>query len=476
MIGGRGESQSDREALEKLADWCGRFSPVVGIEEAAAPESLLLDITGLDALFGGEAQLAGEILRELAARGLTAVVAVADAIGAAWAMAHFGTGDREERERGRKGEGETHWTKVAGESPLLPCSPSPPLCSTFILHPSSSPLSPSLPVIALRLPEQVAAMLHQLGIDCIGQLEMLPRADLLSRFGPELLRRWDQATGRLGETVPVYQSQPEWETGCWLEHPTTQRKAIELVLQKLLERLEQLLAHHGQGAMQLTCRLDCPPERPIELTLGLFQPTASARHLLPLVAMQLERLSLPAAVVAIHVRASLTAALQRRQGELFSDLSPWQNPRHVAQLIERLSSRLGSRAVFRPRLVPDPQPELAYRYRPLVNDGRGQSRRNGPRRPAAAIEVPPRPLRLLRRPIPLATVSIVPDGPPLKFSHSGGQHQVARTWGPERIETGWWRNQPVGRDYYRVETTTGHRFWLFRRLRDGHWFLHGLFE
>jgi hypothetical protein len=34
----------------------------------------------------------------------------------------------------------------------------------------------------------------------------------------------------------------------------------------------------------------------------------------------------------------------------------------------------------------------------------------------------------------------------------------------------------VGRDYYRVETTTGHRFWLFRRLRDGHWFLHGLFE
>jgi protein ImuB len=70
----------------------------------------------------------------------------------------------------------------------------------------------------------------------------------------------------------------------------------------------------------------------------------------------------------------------------------------------------------------------------------------------------------------------MPDGPPLKFSHSGGQHQVARTWGPERIETGWWRSQPVGRDYYRVETTTGRRFWLFRRLRDGRWFLHGTFE
>ena len=140
----------------------------------------------------------------------------------------------------------------------------------------------------------------------------------------------------------------------------------------------------GQGAMQLTCRLDCPPQRPIDLVVGLFQPTASARHLFPLVAIQLERLSLPAAVAAIHVQASLTAALQRQQRELFSDLSPRKNPRHVGQLIERLSSRLGSRAVVRPRLVADPQPELAYRYQPLVHDGRSKPRHSGPRRPSAA--------------------------------------------------------------------------------------------
>ena len=432
------------------------------------PESLLLDITGLDALFGSEAQLAQEILRELAARGLTAVVAVADTIGAAWAVAHFGEGG------GEKGKTEGEISQKRSRAHL---SFSPFPCLPLLVPPSSAVAAlRALPVIALRLPEPIAQTLHQLGIDRIGQLEMLPRAELLSRFGPELLRRWDQATGRLGETVPVYQSQPEWEAGCWLEHPTTRREAIEAVLQKLLGRLEQLLVYHGQGAMQLTCWLDCPPEQPIELAVGLFQPTASARHLLPLVAMQLERLALPAAIAAIHVRASQTAALERRQQELFSAFSPRQDPRHVAQLIERLSSRLGSRAVVRPRLVPDAQPELAYRYQPLVNDGRSKPRHSGLRRPSAALEVPPRPLRLLPRPIPLATVSIMPDGPPLKFSHSGGQHQVARTWGPERIETGWWRSQPVGRDYYRVETTTGRRFWLFRRLRDGRWFLHGTFE
>ena len=53
---------------------------------------------------------------------------------------------------------------------------------------------------------------------------------------------------------------------------------------------------------------------------------------------------------------------------------------------------------------------------------------------------------------------------------------MARHWGPERIETGWWRRACMRRDYYRVETTAGLRFWLFRDLDDGGWFLHGSFE
>jgi protein ImuB len=53
---------------------------------------------------------------------------------------------------------------------------------------------------------------------------------------------------------------------------------------------------------------------------------------------------------------------------------------------------------------------------------------------------------------------------------------LAQHWGPERIETAWWRGRSVRRDYYRVETAEGSRYWLFRRLTDGQWFLHGEFE
>jgi protein ImuB len=53
---------------------------------------------------------------------------------------------------------------------------------------------------------------------------------------------------------------------------------------------------------------------------------------------------------------------------------------------------------------------------------------------------------------------------------------VTRSWGPERIETGWWRGQDARRDYYAVTTQLGTRFWIFRRRDDGRWFLHGCFD
>ena len=73
-------------------------------------------------------------------------------------------------------------------------------------------------------------------------------------------------------------------------------------------------------------------------------------------------------------------------------------------------------------------------------------------------------------------ISVAPDGPPIRFRRSGRVWQIARHWGPERIETGWWRGRTIRRDYYRIETLEGQRYWLFRRREDGKWFLHGEYE
>ena len=63
----------------------------------------------------------------------------------------------------------------------------------------------------------------------------------------------------------------------------------------------------------------------------------------------------------------------------------------------------------------------------------------------------------------------------MRFRLGDEVHDVAQAHGPERIETSWWRGATVRRDYYVVETRSGARFWLFRRLKDGGWFLHGMF-
>ena len=75
----------------------------------------------------------------------------------------------------------------------------------------------------------------------------------------------------------------------------------------------------------------------------------------------------------------------------------------------------------------------------------------------------------------LEVLTVPPAGPPIIFYYLGSKHDVSRHWGPERIETGWWRGPMTSRDYYRIETDSGQRFWIFKNLRDKQWYLHGEF-
>jgi protein ImuB len=145
-------------------------------------------------------------------------------------------------------------------------------------------------------------------------------------------------------------------------------------------------------------------------------------------------------------------------------------------LFDRLAGRLGAKAVVEPHLVRDAQPEHAWMGMPPAG---GASRASATQtRLAAPAER--RPSWLFPRPVVLDVVAVVSAAtdagrPPVRFRHGGQVHDVAAAHGPERIETAWWRGPIVRRDYYVVETQTGGRFWIFRRLKDGGWFLHGVF-
>jgi protein ImuB len=436
------DSRADHEALQRLAVWCHRYSPLVGLDDATQPDSLLLDVTGVARFFDGEEALAGRILAQFTRRGIVVRIGLAATVGTAWAAARSST------------------------SPLSALHS--PLSPTIVPSDQTQDFLAAMPLVGLRLPDEILDLLRQLGLQRVGELESLPRADFNARFGPELLRRWDQAAGRLDEPIVALPLPQKFEAEQFFEHPLGDRATLEFVLNQLVQRVAQIANLAGRGALRVEVHFDCKASGNLAFDVGLFRPSASADHLFGLVQMRLERARLPGKVETLVVRITETAALEEHQAKLFDLGTASQHTQQTADLIDRLASRLGRDRILAVRLLAEAQPERAYRYESLVAKRRN-TRRSPPR------DLPPRPLQLLRRPVRLAAVAIVPDGPPLHFTLPSGQQRVARSWGPERIQTGWWRGQPIHRDYYRVETTTGTRYWLFRRRTDGAWFLHGVF-
>ena len=81
------DPEADAQLLEAIADWCDRYTPLVGLDP---PDGLMLDITGCAHLFGGEAALCRDLVARLARQGLRSRAAVADTVGCAWGMARYG--------------------------------------------------------------------------------------------------------------------------------------------------------------------------------------------------------------------------------------------------------------------------------------------------------------------------------------------------------------------------------------------------
>ena len=155
---------ADAEALDRLAFWMlQRFAPIVA---ADPPAEIVINSTGTDHLHGGEAATLAILVEKLTGVGLRARAAIADTWGAAHALARF--------------------------DPRL----------GFVSEPGNAARNVApLSIAALRLAPNMVRDLRVLGFDSVGDLLAQPRAPLSLRFGPELGRRLDQATGRLAEPI-----------------------------------------------------------------------------------------------------------------------------------------------------------------------------------------------------------------------------------------------------------------------------------
>lgn len=432
---------ADLAGLRELARTCNDFSPLFGIEAAKSPECLLLDVTGCEHLFGGEQHLVDALAEDLRQRGFQVRAALAPTIGAAWAAAR-----------------------------CLAMPHQQPALSNVGLDESLA----LLPITSLRLPLKIIETLHELGLRRIGQVRALPRETLPSRFGPELLLRLDQAFGDAPELL-VPERPPEPIAAVWVtDEPLTDRESLKFVSGQLLEELLGPLKPQRDGVRQLLCQIKGTAARPVELVVNLVSPTDVVKHLLELLSLQIDRADLPEGISFVRMEATSVGSLATRQRDLFGFETDADTHREVSSLLDRLSNRLGATAVVHAVLVPDAQPELAVKHEPCVAERRTTMSSLSPLRTQQSAHT--RPLRLFAPPQRIEATAAGPEGAPMHFRWDRRDHRVIRSWGPERIETGWWRDDAVCRDYFRVVTQTGQHFWLFRSFDQAAWFIHGAFD
>jgi protein ImuB len=475
-----GDPAADRRLLEAIAEWCDRYTPLVALDP---PDGLFLDISGCSHLFDGErgegdgeARLLADCLRRLAGRNFSVAGAVASTAGAASALARYGSGGIVAA--GMEAEA------VAG-----------------------------LPVAALRIDAEAAALLDRLGLKRIGQLLGKPRAPLAARFGVDLVRRLDQALGIVDEALSPRRPAPPLIAERRFVEPVAEEEALFETLGSLARTLQAALTPQGIGARLLQAAFFRTDGAVVRLDVGTAEPLRDAKTVGLLFRERLAALGADwdAGFGFDMVRLAVLSAerLDETQIDLSGETSGGPD---FVRLVDRLGARLGRARITRFEAVDTHIPERAVRATPLAAmpkaeafDNRAGAARSNPLAGSAAAahgdlsaegrggdrseaergEAPPgRPLKLFDRPERVEVIAEIPEGPPLKFRWRRVVHDVARAEGPERIAPEWWRPEDAGsatRDYFRVEDSEGRRYWIFRAGLYGRetagplWYVHGLF-
>ena len=425
---------ADQQALMQLGLWCGHFTPRVAFD---GTDGLLLDVTGCPHLFGGEQAMTQTIAERLASFGLEARLGLADTPGAARALARFAP---------------EHKRVIAPGNVQAALGP--------------------LPVEALGISPDDISTLRHLGLATIGAIIRLPRAALERRFRPcgtkhGLLQRLDRALGDQNDPFVPLVPPPVYRWRLDFAEPVTHGRGLETALADLMTRITAALKRDQRGARRLALWCFGIDGSVTERAVAASRPTRNGDHLRRLFAGELETVDPGFGIDAIVLHATAVEPLEACQLSLDG-----RERDNFDLLVDRLTARLGTNAVLQTVPAERRFPEQAERF---VRPGEVETFR------FSYPDLPLRPFRLFRRPESLRAIALTPGGPPYLFVWRRRRHRVARAAGPERIAPEWWvpDGDKTTRDYWRVEDTDGHRYWLYRTEARGsgasRWFLHGLY-
>ena len=441
-----------------LADVAREFSPRIDIR---SDRDVVLDLNGVERLFGNAHTIAEELRRTAADRGIRVRVAIAGTRIAARLLVRHRAG----------------LTVIEPDTDAPALAPLPiSLLSEF----APAPLTPG---------EELGRVFRQWGIRTLGELAALPSDDLAARLGEDGMT-W-QRLARGEDPHPLVPSLPEerFSQSLDLEWPIEELEPLSFVLGRLMEPLSTHLERRDRGAAVLHVRLhlvriDDTTPAVHERSLQLPAPMRDARALRTLALLDLESNPPPAPIDRVEVAVDPTPG-RIVQFSLLTRALP--TPERLSTLMARLHALMGETRCGAPALVDSWRPE-AFEMRPFapvdVNvidrnkasglrpqaSGLGQSQGL---RPSAK---PVLALRRCRLPIP-ARVRVNDNRPEYvaidRRGMSGGG--IESCAGPWRTAGDWWR-EGWDRDEWEVTVRGGTTYRLFRARDTDRWFVEGIVD
>jgi len=399
----------ESEALERLAAWGGQFTPMSCVDG----QGIALEVEACVKLFSGHAKLASAIKRGIRDLGFHATLGVAPTALAARVFARA----------------EAHGLQVRG------CLDLSALRQRVA----------DLPLFLLDWPSKTLAYLTDLGVVRMRDMLDLPAEGVARRFGPEIAIHLGRLMGTIADPRQPYSPPPRWRARLELPADADGVDALLFPLRRMLVEMEGTLRGRGAGVQQLALWLEHGRKLRTRLDLEFASPERESDFILSIAREKLGRLTLPAATIALDLRAD--ALLQYVPRE--STWLPGAKEQAIGRdrLIQRLSARLGRERVFGIAIAEDHRPDRNWTSMDPSHPRAGGD-------PEAE-----RPVWLLNRPRKLVT-----------------QENLCLIAGPERIESGWWDGAEMRRDYYVAANGRGETFWIFREHRgEQGWYMHGVF-
>ena len=428
---------AEQDTLRELGNWSYQFTPHIQLPGSQTPNSqmqnsLLLEVGHSLRLFQDKENLARQLLEKIPAGFQPYQLAFCETAFAALLLAR-------------------------AQDDATPDSAVPPTNAPLFF---SLQDLPAQSVRWLQLADDKIALLESMGIVTLEHLFALPHDALAKRFGPDFMLYLRRLTGAVPDILPSWQLPDQFRATLEFLHELDTTDQLLFPLRNLLARLQHYLQARQLATTELHFILTLRNRTLQHWPLALAAPHYRSEHMLPLLQLKLAQLQLQAPVLALQLAVNRFVELPRGQQDL---LTPWQSDNvSRQQLVDKLKARLGDDNVCGLGMVADHRPEKSWA---ACVPGAGKILADPASEKNNEQAQEQRPFWLLSTPQKLRDKK----GLPL---HEG---ELQLLKGPERIDTGWWDDQPVNRDYFVARQPGGRLLWIYRDRVDLHWYLHGIF-